>query len=65
MEDSMAGLVPVRRSREELDQANDSLLKEHRAYLASWIARETVTAQENSDKEAESHKSSADDTVLR
>ena len=49
----MAGLVPGRRSREELNKANDLLLKEHRAYLASWIAQEAIVAPQSSEKQVD------------
>jgi hypothetical protein len=54
-EDIMAGLVPERRSRQELNKANDLLLKEHRAYLASW--KEAVTAPQSSERQADEHES--------
>jgi len=54
----MAGLVPERRSKEELSKANDLLLKEHRAYLASWIAQEAVVTPQGSEKQEEEHKAS-------
>ena len=54
-EDVMAGLVPGKRSREELNKANDLLLTEHRAYLASW--KEAVTAPQSSERQADEHKS--------
>jgi hypothetical protein len=54
-EDIMTGLVPGKRSREELNKANDLLLKEHRAYLASW--KEAVTAGQSSEKQVEEHDS--------
>jgi hypothetical protein len=53
-EDVMAGLVPGKRSREELNKANDLLLKEHRAYLASW--KEAVTAPQTSEKQVNEHE---------
>jgi hypothetical protein len=55
-EDIMAGLVPERRSRQELNKANDLLLKEHRAYLASW--KEAVTAPRSSERKADEHERS-------
>jgi hypothetical protein len=54
-EDVMAGLVPGRRSREELNKANDLLLKEHRAYLASW--KEAVTAPQSLERQVDKHES--------
>ncbi len=33
----MAGLVPERRDRSDIQKANDRLLKDHNAYLKSWI----------------------------
>ena len=54
-EDIMAGLVPERRSRQELDKANDLLLKEHRAYLAAW--KEAATAPQSSGRQADEHES--------
>jgi len=54
-EDVMSGLVPGRRSREELNRANDLLLREHRAYLAAW--KEAVTAQQGGKNEADDHES--------
>jgi hypothetical protein len=55
MEDIMAGLVPGRRSKEELKKANDLLLREHRAYLASW--KEAVTAPQRSETQVDEHES--------
>ncbi len=52
----MAGLVPERRSRQELNKANDLLLKEHRAYLASW--KEAVTAPRRSERKVDEHERS-------
>jgi hypothetical protein len=54
-EDVMAGLVPGKRSREELNKANDLLLTEHRAYLASW--KEAVTAAQTSERQVDEHES--------
>lgn len=54
-ENIMAGLVPGRRSREELNLANDLLLKEHREYLASW--KEAVTARQSSDGQVDERES--------
>ena len=45
----MAGLVPVKRSREELGRANELLLNAHRAYLASWIAQRKVDEKQPSE----------------
>jgi hypothetical protein len=59
----MAGLVPERRSKEELNKANDLLLKEHRAYLASW--KEAVAAPQNSEKQADGHETQSEATVCR
>jgi hypothetical protein len=53
-EDVMAGLVPGKRSREELNKANDLLLTEHRAYLASW--KEAVTAPQTSERQVGEHE---------
>ncbi len=61
----MAGLVPERRSREELNKANDLLLKEHRAYLASWIAQGTAVASQSSEKQVDEHKAQPEITVCR
>ena len=37
----MAGLVPVKRTREEIQRANRDLLEKHRAYLASWVSEKS------------------------
>jgi hypothetical protein len=34
----MAGLLPERRSRNELERANDELIKKHRHHLQSWLS---------------------------
>ena len=52
----MAGLIPERRSKGELSKANDLLLKEHRAYLASWIAQEAVVMPQSAEKQVEEHE---------
>lgn len=52
----MAGLVPGRRSRQDLNKANDLLLREHRAYLASW--KEAVTAPQGSERQVDEHEDS-------
>jgi hypothetical protein len=51
----MAGLVPGRRSKEELNKANDLLLREHRAYLDSW--KEAVTAPQSAETQVDEHES--------
>jgi hypothetical protein len=61
----MAGLVPERRSKEELNKANDLLLKEHRAYLASWIAQEAVVMPQGSEKQMDEHEVSPQDHCCR
>jgi hypothetical protein len=65
MEEIMAGLVPVRRSREELNRANDLLLKEHRAYLASWIAQEAIATPQGPEKQVNEHENQPDIIVCR
>jgi hypothetical protein len=65
MEDIMAGLVPGRRSREELNKANDLLLKEHRAYLAYWIAQESAAAPQSSEKQVAEHEVQSEIIVCR
>lgn len=37
MEASMAGLVPERRTRRELEQANAELIEKHKQHLQSWV----------------------------
>jgi hypothetical protein len=34
----MAGLIPVRRTVEEIERANDELLRRHQEQLQKWIA---------------------------
>lgn len=41
----MAGLVPERRNREELDRANNALLERHREHLRSWVADRTAASE--------------------
>jgi hypothetical protein len=36
MEAHMPGLVPKRRSSEQIERQGEQLLREHRAYLKSW-----------------------------
>jgi hypothetical protein len=38
MEAVMAGLVPNRKTREELERANSTLLERHREHLRAWVA---------------------------
>jgi hypothetical protein len=64
-EDIMAGLVPERRSREELNKANELLLKEHRAYLDSWIAQEAVAGPQSSEKQVNEHEAQPEIIVCR
>jgi len=61
----MAGLVPERRSKEELNKANDLLLKKHRAYLASWIAQEAVVVPQGSEKQLDEHETQPGIIVCR
>ena len=42
----MAGLVPERRNREELERANNTLLERHRAHLRSWVANRTTSSED-------------------
>jgi hypothetical protein len=35
----MSGLIPVKRSVEEISRADSELLRKHHEYLASWIAQ--------------------------
>ena len=37
----MAGLVPERRNRQDIQRANNRLLKEHNESLRSWIENDT------------------------
>jgi hypothetical protein len=39
VEKIMAGLIPIRRTVEEIDRANAELLRQHHEYLARWIAQ--------------------------
>lgn len=52
--DVMAGLLPQRRSQEEIEQANDRLLKQHFAALESWVrsSTENSEAQRTAEKPA-------------
>jgi len=49
----MAGLLPERRSRNELERANDELIKRHQHHLQSWLSDKTA------DSHARSRRSSA------
>lgn len=51
----MAGLVPKRRTSDELERANNQLLEKHREHLQSWINNKEVTKAKES-----SHKSGAE-----
>ena len=42
----MAGLIPVRRTVEEIDRANAELLRQHHEYLARWIAQRKPQASD-------------------
>jgi hypothetical protein len=39
-EDIMPGLIPKRRSREEIERADELLLRKHKEYLQEWMKRE-------------------------
>jgi hypothetical protein len=45
----MAGLIPVRRTVEEIDRANSELLRQHHEYLAGWIAQRKPQAVDSED----------------
>jgi len=46
----MAGLLPERRTREELERANATLLEKHWQHLQSWVAHSKMTiSKDNSD----------------
>jgi len=38
-EEIMAGLIPAKRSVEEINRANSELVRKHHEYLAGWIAQ--------------------------
>lgn len=47
----MAGLVPKRRTSDELERANNQLLEKHREHLQSWInKKEDTKAKESGPK---------------
>lgn len=52
MGEIMAGLIPIRRTVEELDRANAKLLREHQEYLASWIEQRKHQSSEDFGREA-------------
>jgi hypothetical protein len=43
-EATMAGLLPERRSRNELERANDELIKRHQNHLQSWISEKAANS---------------------
>ena len=44
----MAGLVPKRRTSDELERANNQLLEKHREHLQSWVKnKENTKAKES------------------
>lgn len=49
----MAGLVPVKRSREEIHRANSDLVEKHRVYLASWVSEKSSHSQSKSGSAAD------------
>jgi hypothetical protein len=44
MEASMAGLVPEKRTRQQLERANAELIERHKRHLESWTADKAATA---------------------
>jgi hypothetical protein len=40
----MAGLLPERRSRSDLERANDELIKKHRHHLQSWLSEKAANS---------------------
>lgn len=56
----MAGLMPQRRTREQLERANDRLIQEHREYLQSWIRNDRVSSTERSTELAQPVSSDPD-----
>jgi hypothetical protein len=46
----MAGLVPKRKTRDEIERANEELLQRHRAYLEAWIANRVQVPAHSSDQ---------------
>jgi hypothetical protein len=53
-EEIMAGLKLVRRSVEEIEKADQELIRQHHEYLASWIKqREAESAKSDNKKNKE------------
>jgi len=48
-EEIMAGLKPVRRSVEEIEKADQELIRQHHEYLASWIKQQREVESAKSD----------------
>jgi hypothetical protein len=40
----MAGLLPEKRSRNELERANDELIKRHQHHLQSWLSEKVANS---------------------
>jgi len=44
----MAGLVPEKRTRQELERANTELIERHKRHLQSWTADKVAVANRKS-----------------
>jgi hypothetical protein len=60
MEAVMAGLIPNRKSKEELEKANTRLLERHRAHLRAWVASSGARDQGENNAPVAKEKSSED-----
>jgi len=46
----MAGLVPKRRTHDELTKANSDLLDRHKEHLRSWVSEKTSSSETKRDR---------------
>lgn len=53
----MAGLIPIRRTVEEIERANAELLRQHHEHLARWIAQRRPLSHDAENFESESSES--------
>jgi len=59
----MAGLVPKRRSRSELERANATLLEKHKDHLRTWVASKRAASKSESEKSKRSTDSGEQSTL--
>jgi hypothetical protein len=62
----MAGLVPKRKTRDEIERANEEFLRRHRAYLEAWVSKKAQLAAgaENREPDSEVEVASATTGVV-